>query len=137
VLYGKLDRLDISKLKRPQRRKPEDFGFHAPPPPPPGGGPMPNGVPSPALIFPNGVTPSEYIFNAHNVVAGELYLVRDPLQVLQAAENGVSNVVSFLTPITAQSLEQLASLMDQRQVETALCPCPPDSGRSFMSASAN
>lgn len=73
---------------------------------------------SPALIFPNGVTPSEYIFNAHSVGAGELYLVRDPLQVLQAAENGISNVVSFLTPITAQSLEMLASLMDERKVET-------------------
>jgi hypothetical protein len=38
--------------------------------------------------------------------------------VLQATENGVDNVVSFVTPITAQSLEQLASLMDEKKCET-------------------
>jgi hypothetical protein len=50
-------------------------------------------------------------------IADRVPVVRDPLQVLQAAENGVSNVVSFVTPITAQSLEMLASLMDERKVE--------------------
>lgn len=73
---------------------------------------------SPLLHFPNGVIPSEHIFNAHRVVAGELYLVRDPLQVLSAHEAGVENVVSFLSPITAQNLEMLSSLMDERKVET-------------------
>jgi DNA primase len=73
---------------------------------------------SPLLTFVNGTDPREFIFNSHKVQAGELYLVHDPLQVLQAAENGISNVVSFLTPITAQSLEMLASLMDERKVET-------------------
>jgi hypothetical protein len=37
----------------------------------------------------NGINPTEYIFNAHRARGGELYLVRDPLQVLQAAENGI------------------------------------------------
>ena len=35
-------------------------------------------------------------------------------------ENGISveTVVSFLAPITAQSLEMLASLMDEKRIET-------------------
>jgi len=70
------------------------------------------------LSFPNGFDPHSVIFGAHKVQAGELYLVRDPLQVLTAYEAGVENVVAFLTTITAQQLEQLASLMDEKKVET-------------------
>ena len=73
---------------------------------------------SPALVFPNGVNPAEYIFNAHNLEPGELYLVRDPLQVLTACEGGITNCVAFLCPITAQMLEMLASLMDEKKIET-------------------
>jgi hypothetical protein len=73
---------------------------------------------SPALIFPNGVNPHDYLFNSHRVRSGDLYLVRDPLQVLQAAENGVENVVAFLTTITPQQLEQLAALMDERKCDS-------------------
>ena len=73
---------------------------------------------SPTLAFPNGFDPHSVIFGAHKVQAGELYLVRDPLQVLTAYEAGVENVVAFLTTITAQQLEQLASLMDEKKVET-------------------
>lgn len=71
---------------------------------------------SPALIFPNGTNPHDYIFNSYRVRSGDLYLVRDPLQVLQAAENGVENVVAFLATITAQQLEQLASLWTRRRL---------------------
>jgi hypothetical protein len=73
---------------------------------------------SPRLLFPNGFDPHSAIFGADRVQAGELYLVREPLQVLTAHESGVENVVSFLAPITAQSLEQLAALMDEKKVET-------------------
>lgn len=73
----------------------------------------------PALIFPNGFDPTSVIFGAHRVQAGELYLVRDPLQVLLAYENGIENVVAFLTEaIAAGQLEQLASLMDEHKCET-------------------
>lgn len=48
---------------------------------------------------------------------GELYLVRDPLDVLKAAESGVENAVCFLREITPQMLEMLSSLMDQRQCQ--------------------
>ena len=73
---------------------------------------------SPSLIFPNGFDPRGAIFNAHRIVEGDLFLVRDPLQVLTAHENGIENVVAFLTEsVTAQQLEQLAALMDERQCE--------------------
>jgi len=68
-----------------------------------------------ALTFPTGFKPEEHIFNAHRAMEGELYLTRDPLEVLLAFENGVENVVSFLTDtIQPLQLEMLASLMDQR-----------------------
>jgi DNA primase len=73
---------------------------------------------SPTLIFPNGFDPRGAIFNAHRIVEGDLFLVRDPLQVLTAHESGIDNVVAFLTEnVTAQQLEQLAALMDDRKCE--------------------
>jgi hypothetical protein len=52
------------------------------------------------------------IFGADRVKEGELYLVRDPLDVLTAYQSGVENVVAFLAPITAQQVEMSAALMD-------------------------
>ncbi len=73
---------------------------------------------SPALLFPNGFDPRAAIFNAHRIVEGDLFLVRDPLQVLTARENGIENVVAFLTEnVTALQLEQLAALMGERKSE--------------------
>ena len=66
-------------------------------------------------LFPSGFKPEEHIFNAHRAMEGDLDLTRDPLEVLLAYENGVENVVSFLTDtIQPLQLEMLASLMDQR-----------------------
>lgn len=74
---------------------------------------------TPLLIFPNGFDPQAHLFGVERVTPGPLYLVRDPLQVLTAYENGIENVVSFLTEsITPQQLEELASLMDERKCET-------------------
>jgi DNA primase len=74
---------------------------------------------SPTLTFPNGFDPHAVIFAAEQVKSGPLYLVRDPLQVLTAFEAGVENVVAFLTDtISAQQLEQLAALMDERKCES-------------------
>ena len=73
---------------------------------------------SPLLLFPNGFDPRTTIFNAHRIVEGDLFLVRDPLQVIKAHENGIENVVAFLTEnVTALQLEQLATLMDERKCE--------------------
>lgn len=74
---------------------------------------------SPALIFPNGFDPGGVIFNADRITGGELCLVRDPLRVLAAHENGIVNVVAFLTHgITPRQLGMLAALMDERKCET-------------------
>jgi hypothetical protein len=51
----------------------------------------------PSALFPNGFNPASAIFNAHRITKGELYLVRDPFQVLQAFESGTENVGAFLT----------------------------------------
>jgi DNA primase len=74
---------------------------------------------SPALIFPNGFNPADFIFGAQLVQSGHLALVRDPLSVMVAYQSGVENVVAFLTEaISAQQLEMLSSLMDERHCET-------------------
>jgi hypothetical protein len=73
----------------------------------------------PALIFPNGVTPSEHIFGADRVKDGELILVRDPIDVLKAYDNGIENVVSFLTEgISSAQLQYLSALMDEAHIES-------------------
>jgi hypothetical protein len=75
---------------------------------------------SPVLLFPNGFNLASAIFNAHRITKGELYLVRDPLQVLQAFESGIENVVAFLTDgIFPQQSEELPSLMDERKCDIA------------------
>jgi hypothetical protein len=77
-----------------------------------------HGNESPALTFPNGLAPQEHIFGVDRVAGGQLYLVRDPLDVLKAFEAGCENVVSFLTEdITGLQLEMLATLMDERNCD--------------------
>jgi len=71
---------------------------------------------SPRLIFPNGFDPAGIIFGAHRIEEGPLFLVKEPLDILVAYENGVTtNLVCFLAEVTPQSLEMLASLMDERK----------------------
>src|SRR5450755_1719881 len=73
---------------------------------------------SPRFLFPSNFDPATAIFNGNRVSAGELNLVSNIVQVLEAFQNGVENTVCFLTDgITAQQLEQLASLMDQKRVD--------------------
>ncbi len=75
---------------------------------------------SPTLIFPNGFRPEEHLFNAHQVGEGEIVLARDPLEALIAAQNGVENVAALLTDLfSAQQLQMIAALMDERRCETA------------------
>jgi DNA primase len=45
--------------------------------------------------------------------------VRDPLDVLLAHQNGIENVVAFLTEtMSAQQLEMLSGLMDEARCDT-------------------
>lgn len=71
----------------------------------------------PRLLFHN-FDPTKYLFNLDRV-SGEdgVYVARDPLDVLTAYENGIENVVSFLSPITSDALQALSIFMDERGVE--------------------
>lgn len=77
---------------------------------------------SPRLLFHN-FDPHNALFNSERVASsGDLWICRDPLQVLQAVENGIPPecVVSVLTDgITPAQLEMLSSLMDEKQIEQA------------------
>jgi hypothetical protein len=74
---------------------------------------------SPQFLFPSNFDPVSTIFNADHVEEGELTLLSNIVQVLEVFQNGVENTVCFLTEtITAQQLEQLASLMDQKKCES-------------------
>ena len=73
---------------------------------------------SPRFLFPSNFDPASAIFNADRIAAGELNLLGNIVQVLEAFQNGVENTVCFLTEgVSAQQLEQLASLMDQKKVD--------------------
>jgi hypothetical protein len=74
---------------------------------------------SPKFLFPSNFDPVTAIFNSDRTEEGELNLLSNIVQVLEAFQNGVENTVCFLTDsITAQQLEQLASLMDQKKCES-------------------
>jgi hypothetical protein len=73
---------------------------------------------TPRFLLPNNLDPQNLIFAQDRVQPGTLYLVRNPLDVLWAAENGVENVVSFFADITPQNLETLAALCDQKRCDT-------------------
>jgi hypothetical protein len=72
----------------------------------------------PSLIFPNGVVPSDYIFGSQRVAKGELHLVRTPLDVLSAWDNGADNVVCFLTEVVSSAqMQYLSVLMDEKKCD--------------------
>jgi hypothetical protein len=73
---------------------------------------------SPRFLFPSNFDPASAIFNADRIAEGELNLLANIVQVLEAFQNGVENAVCFLTEsLTAQQVEQLATLMDQKKVD--------------------
>jgi hypothetical protein len=73
---------------------------------------------SPRFLFPSNFDPASAIFNAERIVEGELNLLANLVEVLEAFQNGVDNAVCFLTDgVSAQQLEQLASLMDQKKID--------------------
>lgn len=61
-----------------------------------------------------------YLFNLNRVTSDDVvYVARDPLDVLRAyQEGGVTNVASFLSPMTANALLVLSSVMDDMAIES-------------------
>ncbi len=74
---------------------------------------------NPIWIYPKGFDPESHIFNGHAIGEGELVLMRDPLEVMQAKQNGIDNVASFLTEtISSNQLQMLAKLMDEKACDS-------------------
>ncbi len=71
----------------------------------------------PDILLPKGFDPPP-LFAAHRVVAGVLYLVRHPKDVLKATEAGLENVICPMVPLTADVLDALAALMRERGSES-------------------
>jgi DNA primase len=72
----------------------------------------------PTLTFPKGFEPESVIFNTHRIAEGELYVTRDPLDVLKAFEAGIGNVCAFFGSITPGQLRLLAKTIEEKQVTT-------------------
>jgi hypothetical protein len=71
----------------------------------------------PRLEF-NNFTPDRYMFNLERVSGDDgVYVARDPLDVLTAYQNGVENVIAFLSPITAGALDVLSVWMQEKGIE--------------------
>jgi hypothetical protein len=78
---------------------------------------------APRILYPSNFDPSTVIFNAHRVSGNLLLLVRGPLDVLQVSdfddpETGRSAVCFLTETVSAQQLEQLASLLDEKKMES-------------------
>lgn len=75
---------------------------------------------SPRLLF-HSFSPEGFVWNTENVAeGGDLHAFHDPLDAILAVENGIpiNQVVSFLAPVTAQSLVTLAALLDELKIES-------------------
>lgn len=71
--------------------------------------------------YPNDITLTDFVFNWHRIEEGEIYLLRSPLEVMTAFENGIENAIAFLTPdLSSVQLKYLASLLDERGCQVVL-----------------
>jgi hypothetical protein len=70
---------------------------------------------TPSLSFPNGVNAADIIFGADHIQREEVRLLRDPLEVLAAAEVGESAICFLTENVEPQQLEALASLLDAKK----------------------
>jgi len=69
---------------------------------------------NPELDFPKNIDHKLYIFGTGLVEGEDLYLTRSPLDVLQAWDNGINNVIAFLNdPILSGQLQYLIHLLDK------------------------
>jgi CHC2 zinc finger len=72
---------------------------------------------SKGLSFPKDFDPLLHIFNGDKVAGGEVTLMRDPLEVMAAFQNGIENGISFFTgDLMAEQLQALASLMQAKDI---------------------
>jgi hypothetical protein len=67
--------------------------------------------------YPNGFDPAAHIFGAHKLETGEVRILSEPLEVIQAFESGVQALCFLTETVTAEQVEQLAAVLDQKKCE--------------------
>lgn len=67
--------------------------------------------------YANGFDPRAHIFGAHKLEAGEVRILSEPLEVIQAFESGVQAVCFLTETVSAEQVEHLASVLDQKKCE--------------------
>jgi hypothetical protein len=72
------------------------------------------------LTFPNGLNPADVVFGQDKIGEGEVRLLREPLEVMQASEVGEPAVCLLTDTIEPQQLEQLAALLDIKKAKLIL-----------------
>ena len=68
-------------------------------------------------LHPNGFEPQAHIFGAHKLEAGEVRILSEPLEVIQAFESGVQALCFLTDTVSAEQVEMLASVLDQKKCE--------------------
>lgn len=69
------------------------------------------------LVFPKDFDPACYLFNGHQVGEGETTLMRDPLEVMLAHQNGIDGGISFLTEsVSPAQLQMLAAMLEEKGI---------------------
>src|SRR5437870_920176 len=71
----------------------------------------------PRLIIPNGVDVEHVVFGKVKQGIGELYMMRDVLDVLRAHEGGLQAVCVLTEGLSALQLQVLAALLDETKIE--------------------
>lgn len=74
---------------------------------------------SKGLNFPKDFDPLLHIFNGDKIAEGEVTLMRDPLEVMAAFQNGVESGISFFTSdLVPEQFQALAVLMQKKGIST-------------------
>jgi CHC2 zinc finger len=69
------------------------------------------------LSFPKDFDPLLHIFNGDKITDGEVTLMRDPLEVMMAFQNGVGNGIAFfIADLAPEQLQALADLMQAKAI---------------------
>jgi CHC2 zinc finger len=69
------------------------------------------------LSFPKDFAPLLHIFNVGKIAEGEVTLMRNPLEVMTAFQNGIENGISFFTnDLVPEQLQALAALMQAKAI---------------------
>jgi hypothetical protein len=72
---------------------------------------------TPKLVFPKDFDPACHLFIGHKAGEGETILMRDPLEIMLAHQNGIVGGISFLTESASPAqLQMLAAIMEEKGI---------------------